>query len=339
MPSSASIVSVCYGPHPHLDGVFDGLCRALTAARIPCRTFAGQSALLEDRDALAASTVIAAFGGLPVTARELDAAPGLAGVVSCVSGTDGIDLAAASARGVLVCNAPTQENARGMAEACMLLMLHLAYDLDGTRADLDHGFRRPSPVRARMLQGKTIGLVGWGRIAKELAALLAGWHVRLVVHSRRGRPADLPAHVEALPLGALLAASDAVCVLAGVERGAPPIMGAADLARMKPTAHLVNVARGAAIDEAALVEALRERRIAGAALDVFASEPLAADSPLRALPNVILTPHHVGHTIEGDASLVPALVANVFALLRGETPPYVRNPDALPAWRARRAAA
>jgi len=155
------------------------------------------------------------------------------------------------------------------------------------------------------------------------------------VHSRRGTPPDLPAHAQAVALETLMAESDYVCVLAGAEANAPPIIDREKLAWMKPDAHLINVSRGANVDESALADALASGSIQGAALDVFAVEPLPADSPLRKLHNVVLTPHHVGHTREGDNSLVPALIENVLALLDGEVPPRVRNPQAVAAWRER----
>ena len=101
---------------------------------------------------------------------------------------------------------------------------------------------------------------------------------------------------------------------------------------MKPDAFLVNLSRGANLDEGALAEALQAGGIAGAALDVYATEPLPADSPLRACPHLILTPHHVGHTREADDSLIPAIVDNTLALLEGRLPPLLRNPEAGPAW-------
>jgi D-3-phosphoglycerate dehydrogenase len=97
----------------------------------------------------------------------------------------------------------------------------------------------------------------------------------------------------------------------------------------------VNTARGAAVDEAALAQALRDGTIAGAALDAFAAEPLAADSPLRALDNVILTPHNIGHTRELMDSFVPAAYENVVRIAAGEPPLYFKNPQVLPKWRQR----
>ena len=112
-------------------------------------------------------------------------------------------------------------------------------------------------------------------------------------------------------------------------------MSAEKLALMKKTAILVNVARGAIVDETALAQALRGKAIAGAALDCFAVEPLPADSLLRGLPNVILTPHMIGHTIEAHQSLEVATRENLDRILAGRPPRYVVNPDVLPAWRAK----
>jgi phosphoglycerate dehydrogenase-like enzyme len=328
-------VAVC-DCFPHLAPVFDRLCERLSADGRSFRRFASHQALLADPAALAGARVIAGFGGMRVDAAVLDRAPRLTGIVSVVSGTEGLDTAAANAAGVLIAHAPTEENVRSIAESALLLMLHLMYDLDGTRDNLRLNRPRPNPVRARMLKGKTIGLVGWGRIAQVAAELLAPWQARVVVHSRRDGDIGLPAGVQrATSLDALMAEADIVCVLAGAQAGSGPLIDARRLALMKRDAYFINLSRGVNVDEAALVEALRARAIAGAALDVFAVEPLAADSPLRGLDNVVLTPHHVGHTREGDDSLEPALQNNVLALLRGEAPPFLRNPEALPAWRDR----
>jgi phosphoglycerate dehydrogenase-like enzyme len=326
-------VAVCDGPR-HLNPVQDGLCRELQAAGVPHRRWHEPVAMLGDLEMLRGVEVLAGFGSLPVNAAVLDAAPALRGVVSCVSGTDGIDLAAASARGVLVAHAPTPENARSMAEAALMLLLSLSYDLDRTRARMAAGEGKPLQVGSRMLHGQTIGLVGWGRIAQLLAQLLQPFDVKLLVYSRRGAPADLPPQVRAVTLDELMSSSDAVCVLAGAVAHAPPIVDRRALGLMRPSSHLINLSRGSTVDEVALAEVLQAGRIAGAALDVFAVEPLPADSPLRRCANVILTPHHVGHTREGDASLLPALVANVMALLEGRLPPMIRNPEAIPAWQA-----
>jgi D-3-phosphoglycerate dehydrogenase len=105
---------------------------------------------------------------------------------------------------------------------------------------------------------------------------------------------------------------------------------------MKPTAFFISLARGSTVDEVALTEVLAQKRIAGAALDVFHTEPLAAESALRGLVNVVLTPHRVGHTFESDQSLIVATTANVQALWRGQAPPLLCTPQALALWPERR---
>jgi phosphoglycerate dehydrogenase-like enzyme len=269
---------------------------------------------------------------MPINADFMQAAPKLRGVVSCVSGTEGIDLEAATQRSVLVAHACTSENFRGMAESAVLLMLHLVHDLDGTREAMRRNMPRPHPLRAQSLVGKTVGLVGWGRISAMTAALLQGWGVELLVYSRRGTPVDLPPHARSVQLDELMAGSDVVCVLAGAEAGAPPIVGRAQLSCMKPSAYFMNLSRGSTVDELAVAEALQTGRMAGAALDVFAVEPLRKDSPLWQCPNLILTPHRVGHTREADESLIRAAIANVQALLQGKLPTMIRNPQVVQAW-------
>jgi D-3-phosphoglycerate dehydrogenase len=104
---------------------------------------------------------------------------------------------------------------------------------------------------------------------------------------------------------------------------------------LKPDAVLINTARGGIVDEAALVRIARERPSLRIAIDTFAEEPLPPDSPLRALPNAILTPHAIGHTQESINALPTAAIENVSQILRGELPPYLRNPDVIPQWRRR----
>lgn len=329
-------VVICANPvFPHLAPIFEGLEDSLRASghgflRLP--TF---EALLARPELIAQASVILGFGSMRIDAALMERAPRLRGIVSCVSGTDGFDLAAATARGIAVGHAPTPENFRGMAESAVMLMLTLLHDLDGTREAMHSNAPRPHPLKARMLHGKTVGLVGWGRISAMTAQLLQGWGVDLRVYSRRGGDIGLPAHARAQDLAGLMADSDIVCVLAGARAGEPPLVGAAEIARMKPEACLMNLSRGATVDERAVAQALREGRIAGAALDVFAVEPLPADSPLWNCPGLVLTPHRVGHTREADASMVSTAVDNVAALLRGELPSLLANPHVLPAWQQR----
>ncbi len=279
--------------------------------------------------------VLVATSRVVVDSAVLDAAPRLRGIVFPSIGTESLDMADASRRGLLVANGATPENFLSMAEATVMLMLNLFYDLRGTEQVLRSNGPRPQPLRARMLMGQTVGLVGLGRIARAVAIRLAPFGVRLLAHSPRTRPEDAPPGVELVGLDTLLATSDIVSLHTTLSAQTRHLIGAEQLQRMKQTAFLLNTARGACVDEAALQAALRDGTIAGAALDAFVVEPLPADSPLRDLHNAILTPHMVGHTQELFASFAPACVANVESLLAGELPTYLCNPTAEQAWRER----
>lgn len=265
----------------------------------------------------------------------LDAASSLRGIVFPSIGIESVDMAGASARGLIVANGATRENFESMAEATVMLMLALLYDLRATERVLRDRLPRPTRMTARMLKGKTVGLIGLGRIATAVVERLAGWGVEIVAHLPRASTTTPPAGVRLVSLDALLALSDIVSLHVPATPQTANLIDAAALRKMKPGAFLINTARGACVDEAAVAEALAEGRIAGAALDAFAVEPLPAASPLRAADHALLTPHMVGHTVELIDSFGPACVANVAAVLAGALPPGVCNPGAAEAWRHR----
>lgn len=279
---------------------------------------------------------VAMFSSRSVASRELMRAAGrLRGIVNPTIGLETVDVAAATELGIIVGHGAVPENYLGMAEAAVMLMLNLRLQLRATEEVL-RGTRprppaHPDHLHARMLRGCTVGLVGLGRIGRAVVERLRPFGVRLVAATPRAS-GDWPAQVERVELAELLATSDIVGVFASPNAGNRGLIGRAELARMQPHAYLLNVARGELVDEGALVEALRERRIAGAALDVFEVEPLPAGSPLRALDNVILTPHMVGHTREVFAAFVPAALENIDRVLRGELPLHCRNPEAHSRW-------
>ena len=265
----------------------------------------------------------------------LEGGPWLRGICYPVTGVETLDVQAATELGIIVGHGAVAENVTGMAEATLMLILMLLYAVESNIARLRDQAWRPATASARQLAGKTVGLVGCGRIARTLAGLLRPFGVRMLTYSPRTRPADLPAGVIKTDLPTLLRESDVIAVLATLSAETRHLLGAAELALMKPQAVLVNTGRGEIVDEAALAACLAQRRIHGAALDAFAEEPLPADSALRRLDNVILTPHCVGHTVEGVAALGPALLENVRRILRGEMPLICKNPQGEPAWRER----
>jgi phosphoglycerate dehydrogenase-like enzyme len=221
-----------------------------------------------------------------------------------------------------------------MAEATILLLLAAIYDLHGTEAVLRQNLPRPRVMKARMLKGKTVGLVGWGQISRAVAQRLAGWKAQIQASSR-SRNAGHEGDVNFVGLEELLQTSDIVCVLSTLNPDSVGLLNADRLRLLKQDAVLVNTARGAIIDEAALYQVARERPDIRLALDTFTVEPLPENSPLRELPNVILTPHQIGHTQESQDALPAAAIENIRRILSGELPLYVCNPEIATQWQAR----
>jgi len=198
--------------------------------------------------------------------------------------------------------------------------------MDGTLRAAGWAASRALADGSTELAGKTLGIVGVGAIGSRIAAIAHhGYGMRVLGHQRRLE--TLPAHVEGLPLDALLRASDYVVLCCPLTETTRHLLDARSLARMKRGAFLVNVSRGALVDEAALVEALAGRRLGGAALDVFDEQPLRPDHPLLALDNVLLTPHAAGLTEESMARMSRGAAEEVLRLLSGERPLNVVNPE------------
>jgi len=290
--------------------------------------FDDAGANLADVDALVVASSFACSRKLMASANRLR------GIVSPTTGIEGIDVSAATELGILVANGQIRENVEGMAEATLLLLLASLYDLPGSEALLRENRPRPPEARARMLSGKTVGLIGFGQIARAVADRLATWNVAIQTYTRRV-PVDLPQHVKLAGLDQLLRTSDVVCVLATLNSDSHGLLNAERLQLLKRDAVLVNTARGAIIDERALCDVARQRPDLRFALDVFAEEPLPPHSPLRNLPNAILTPHMLGQTREALAALPETAVDNVQAILAGQQPRYVCNREVIPRWQAR----
>jgi D-3-phosphoglycerate dehydrogenase len=231
------------------------------------------------------------------------------------TGTDNVDLEACRARGVTVTNTPGV-NAHAVAEHTVALMLAVIRRIPA----MDRGTREGQWPRGLLVQleGLTVGLVGLGAIGSRVAQLLRPFGVRLQAATYgpdAGRAAQ--AGARHLPIDALLRESDIVSLHLRLSADSQGYLSRQRLALMKPGAFLVNTARGALVDKAALVEALQEGRLAGAALDVFHEEPIPPGDPILALPNVVLTPHNGGMTREVvDGGLVRA-VENVQHFLAG----------------------
>lgn len=254
----------------------------------------------------------------PVTAADVAAAPRLRLIQKVGVGVNTIDLEAAKASGVAVCNMPGT-NSRAVAELTLALMLgamRRVAQLD--RETRSGGWWRTLPEVADglgELGGRTVGLVGMGGVPRVLAPILAAMGAR-ILYTARSRKPDAPA--EWRDLAALLDESDVVSLHVPLTADTERMIDAAAIARMKPGAVLVNTARGALVEEQALVAALRDGRLAAAGLDVFAEEPVDAGNPLLALGNVVLTPHVAWLTAETWARSLEVAVENCRRLAGGE---------------------
>jgi D-3-phosphoglycerate dehydrogenase len=260
-----------------------------------------------------------------------DVAMSLRAAVRHGVGFDMIPVDAATRCGVPVANVPAV-NASTVAEFAVMQILALARRQQLVRrgmADRDWARARTAADESVDLAGRTLGVVGFGNSGSRAAAI-AHHAFGMRVLASTPRPETLPAWVSARALGALCAESDFVLVACPLNARTEGLIGRDELARMKPSAYLVNVARGKIVDEAALLEALRHGKIAGAALDVHAATPLPADHPIHELPNVILTPHTAGITDDAMERVASGAVAQAIQILDDERPPHLVNPEVWP---------
>lgn len=258
-------------------------------------------------------------GTQKVDTTMLSRGPQLKIVAKHGAGTDNIDIRAAEARGVVVTNAAIA-NALAVAEFAIAAMLALARGIVSSDALLRLGTW--TPRTGRQLDGSTAGIIGLGAIGKLVAVRANALGMRVVYYDLVPPTASPRANEwERLPLDEVLALADFLTIHVPLSDTTRKMVGTAELARMKPTAYLVNLSRGGIVDEAALAAALAGGRLAGAALDVFEQEPVPRRSPLLHVPAMILTPHMAGYTEESLAAMSIAVAESVVAALDGEDPP------------------
>ena len=245
-------------------------------------------------------------------------------------GFDSVDVPAMTKAGVLVTNTPSSMP-RPVATIALTFMLALAGKLM-----LKDRLTRTGRWNDRMdnmgsgLTGRTLGVVGAGRIGKELLRMARVFDVALLAADPNVDPIELEyLGARKVDLDTLVAQSDYVVVCCSLDASTRHLIGAAQFARMKPTAYFINVARGPIVDEAALIDALRRNAIAGGALDVFEQEPVDNDNPLLAMDNVILTPHSLCWTDECFHHMATTGLASIVDALAGRRPRFVVNPDVL----------
>jgi D-3-phosphoglycerate dehydrogenase len=272
----------------------------------------------------------------------LSISPRLRIVAKYTIGVDDVDLEVASELGILVTHGPTEANWGGVAEGTIAMILTMLKRLRERDRHVKAGGWREPPIhgtylgrRADGYEGITIGIVGLGRAGGRVADLLRPWNLRVLATDPYVAPDEFARHgVERVDIDDLLRASDVVtlhCNLTAETRG---LIDRRRLALMKPTAVLVNTARGAVVDLAALCDALDARTLASAALDVLPEEPPPRDSRILSFGDrVLLSPHMIAANQGGTlGASVPWATDAVLAALRGKLPERVHNADAIPAW-------
>ena len=253
------------------------------------------------------------LANMPLDASVVRESENLKLIDVAFTGVDHIPVQEAREKGIAVCNASGYAT-QAVAELCVSLMIDLLRHVPETQ-ERCRSQKTKDGLIGRLLSGKTVGIVGAGAIGKRVAALCAAFGCHVIAYSR-SRVTDA-AIKEQVSLEELLARADIVslhCPLTEETRG---MIGAEQLAAMKPTAFLINTARGALIDEPALIKALQSGQIAGAGLDVQQTEPPAEDSPLYTLENVVLTPHMGWRGLETRRRLVSMVGENIRAFCAG----------------------
>jgi len=288
----------------------------------------------ELRRRLADKDGVLSTGSDRIDAAILDAAPRLKAVCNNAVGYNNIDLAACSERGILATNTPGVLD-ETTADTAWALLMAAARRITEAERWLRAGNWKEGWKHDRLLgqdvHHATLGIIGMGRIGQAIARRAKGFSMRILYHNRRRVPKKVEKEIGAryVSLDRLLGESDFVSLNLPYSPEVHHLIGAAQLAKMKPTAVIVNAARGGIIDDAALIQALKERRIAAAGLDVFEGEPKFNPGFLE-LDNVALVPHIGSATRATRVAMVKLAVRNLGAALSGRRPPNLLNPEAWP---------
>jgi len=256
----------------------------------------------------------------------LDAAPKLRAISSYSVGLDHIDLKETSRRGIIVSYTPGVLT-EAVADHAWALMLAVARRVVEADRDVREGGWKvgwhPTYMLGSDVYGKSIGIVGMGRIGTAIARRARGFDMNILYYSRRRKPQiEIELGAKFLSLEELLKSSDYVILSVSLNKETYRMIGERELRMMKPTAYLINISRGAVVDTRALVKALSEGWIAGAGLDVFEEEPLPRNHPLMRLSNVVLTPHIASATREVRERMAEIAVENLVRSLKGLNPLY-----------------
>jgi D-3-phosphoglycerate dehydrogenase len=284
---------------------------------------ANRSELLSN---LATANAVLIRSATKMDAEAVAAAPNLKIIARAGVGLDNVDVPAATAAGVLVVNAPTS-NIVSAAELAVSLLLAVARNVVPANLALKNGQWKRSQFGGVELQGKTVGIIGMGKIGMLVAQRLSGFDMKFVAYDPyvKAAPGGGP-EIRMVSLDELLAESDFVTIHIPKTSETAGLIDSAALAKMKPSAFVINAARGGVLDESALFDALKAGTIAGAGLDVYATEP-CTDSPLFALDNVVATPHLGASTEEAQEKAGVAVAESVVAAFAGVEVPGAVNAE------------
>jgi D-3-phosphoglycerate dehydrogenase len=264
-----------------------------------------------------------------ITRRVLEKANKLKVVVKYGSkpGMDNVDLKAATERGIIV-SYTHGANSDSVAEYTIALILILLRKIFNSYSNLRQGRWRDESLLGHDLLGKTVGIIGLGSIGYKVAEKIKGFGVNLLAYTRASESAE-KVGAKLVDLETLLKESDIVTIHTSLREDTLHLIGEEELKLMKRSAIIINTARGAIIDEGALIKALKEGWIAGAALDVFTEEPIKPDNPLLKMDNVILTPHVASFSYEAFQREAFTAAEEVLNVLLGRRPRFVVNPEVL----------
>jgi phosphoglycerate dehydrogenase-like enzyme len=273
--------------------------------------------------------------GMMVTREMLEAGKKLRVGASPIIGTENIDVEAATELGIAIGFGAAPENFLGVAEAVVMLAAALVKQLPSKWNTVRSGGWRVD-FGGHMLQNSTVGLIGFGNIGQGVAKRLKPWDCRIIATDPYANTQIAKEMgVELVDMDTLLRESDVVSIMVTLGDSTRHLIGEHELSLMKPTAYLINTARGACVDEKALIRALDEDRLAGAGIDVWEQEPADVNNPLRTNDKVITTAHNIGHSEELYERLPYLAAENLIRGLRGNEPVCLRNPAVLPRWHER----
>ncbi len=266
----------------------------------------------------------------PMTRKIIESCPKLKIIGKYGVGTENIDIDAATELGIPVVNVPGV-NSNAVAELTIGLILSIMRHIPEGKNHIARGGWRDESLLGDELSGSIVGIIGYGQIAKRVIRKLRGFEIKEILVFSESRTREKPEfrNVTFTDLPGLLKESDIVTIHKSSTPKSKGLIGKDEINLMKKTAYLVNTSRGSLVDEVELVKALQDRRIAGAALDVYEKEPLAQDHPLLSLNNVVLTPHIGGSTRRTRVQMVTIAANNVANFLQGKkiSPQYIVNQE------------